>query len=92
MRIDKIGRTREFKRIREELELLVAERFTGDKNSYYDVTDREKGLSMLSTNRLQKQPKLNKAVIVMSPIICYNIIRTSACYFILEEQNEYFAE
>lgn len=35
IRIDKIERTREFKRIRKELELLVAERFTGDKNSYY---------------------------------------------------------
>lgn len=35
IRIDKIERTREFKRIREELELLVAERFTGDRNNYY---------------------------------------------------------
>ncbi|MBQ7383753.1 MAG: hypothetical protein IJV72_03065 [Clostridia bacterium] len=35
IRIDKIERTRQYKRIRKELELLVAERFTGDKNSYY---------------------------------------------------------
>ena len=35
IRIDKLERTRKFKRIRKELELLVAEKFTGDKNSYY---------------------------------------------------------
>lgn len=35
IRIDKIEKTREFKRIRKELELLVAERFTGDRNNYY---------------------------------------------------------
>ena len=35
IRIDKIEKAREYKRIREELELLVAEKFTGDKNNYY---------------------------------------------------------
>ena len=45
-----------------------------------------------STNRLQKQPRLNNAVIVLLRIICYNTIGTSACYFIMEEQNEYIFE
>lgn len=37
IRIDKIERTFKYKRIRKKLELLVAERFTGDKNSYYEA-------------------------------------------------------
>ena len=35
IRIDKIERTFKYKKIRKKLELLVAEKFTGDKNSYY---------------------------------------------------------
>ena len=35
IRVDKIERTFRYKRIRKKLELLVAEKFTGDKSSYY---------------------------------------------------------
>lgn len=36
IRVDKVERTKKFKEIREELELKVAEKFTGRKESYYE--------------------------------------------------------
>ena len=38
IRIDKVEKTKKFKQIREELELKVAERFTGTRESYYNST------------------------------------------------------